>query len=74
MEDRALEIVDVTGDGRVLVCGVLDGHRGEEAVEYLRVNLPEQLKILYPAHKDNIKEYFTQVFYAVNEKLRGQDI
>ena len=55
MEDRALEIVDVTGDGRVLVCGVLDGHGGEESVEFLRSNLPEKLKTLYPSNKHDIK-------------------
>ena len=73
MEDRALEIVDVTNDGRVLVCGVLDGHGGEEAVEFLRLNLPELLVALYPDNKNNIKEYFTQVFSEVNEKLRSKN-
>ena len=73
MEDRALEFVDVTKDGRVLVFGVLDGHGGEDAVEFLRRNLPQHLVSLYTENKNNIAQYFTQVFFDVNEKLREKN-
>ena len=74
MEDRFVEQFNLTEDGNVIGVGVLDGHGGNQAVDYLQSIIPTVLKEQYPKLGHDIEKYFKESFKIINEKLRERKI
>ena len=67
MEDRFVEQFNLTEDGNVVAVGVLDGHGGSQAVEFIQKNLPLVMKEHYSTLGSDVPNYFKEVFNFVNQ-------